>query len=79
MKVLEKKIKKMMMDLKYLMNHGEVDMDIADVRYQKMLFGALEATGKDYTLHVGLTISKKENCTFRHISRYLLYVKTIFR
>ncbi|MGG3523213.1 hypothetical protein ABES33_26015 [Bacillus pseudomycoides] len=55
MKVLEKKIKKMMMDLKYLMNHGEVDMDIADiadVRYQKMLFGALEATGKDYTLHV---------------------------
>ncbi|MEH7052395.1 hypothetical protein, partial [Bacillus pseudomycoides] len=51
-KVLEKKIKKMMMDLKYLMNHGEVDMDIADVRYQKMLFGSLEATGKDYTLHV---------------------------
>ncbi|KFN12938.1 hypothetical protein BW898_25260 [Bacillus cereus] len=49
---MEKKIKKMMMDLKYLMNHGEVDMDIADVRYQKMLFGALEATGKDYTLHV---------------------------
>lgn len=52
MKVLEKKIKKMMTDLKYLMNHGEVDMDIADVRYQKMLFVALEATGKDYALHV---------------------------
>lgn len=51
-KVLEKKIKKMMMDLKYLMNHGEVDMDIADVRYQKMLFVVLEATGKDYTLHL---------------------------
>jgi len=51
-KVLEKKIKKMMMDLKYLINHGEVDMDIADIKYQKMLFGALEATGKDYTFHV---------------------------
>jgi len=51
-KVLEKKIKKMMMDLKHLMNHGEVDMDITDFRYQKMLFGALEATGKDYTFHV---------------------------
>ncbi|MBJ8056207.1 hypothetical protein JDS87_31265 [Bacillus cereus] len=49
---MEKKIKKMMMDLKYLMNHGEVDMDISDARYQKMLFGALEATGKDYILYV---------------------------
>ncbi|MEK4504218.1 hypothetical protein [Bacillus sp. FSL R12-0069] len=30
------------MDLKYLMNHGEIDMDIADFKYQKMLFVALE-------------------------------------
>ncbi|PEP92134.1 hypothetical protein [Bacillus toyonensis] len=52
MRTLEKKIKKMMMDLKYLMNHGEIDMDIADFKYQKMLFVALEATGKNYTLHV---------------------------
>ncbi|CAG9614652.1 hypothetical protein BACCIP111899_03885 [Bacillus rhizoplanae] len=49
---MEKKIKKMMMDLTSLMSNGEVRMDVTDIKYYQMLCGALEATGRNYDLYV---------------------------
>ncbi|KEK22061.1 hypothetical protein [Bacillus gaemokensis] len=63
---MERKINKMMRDLQFLMKHGQIGMDLTDFKYQELLFGALEITGKKFateiyenTLILKLRYSKK--------------------
>ncbi|MGG0456531.1 hypothetical protein [Bacillus mycoides] len=51
---MERKVKKMMADLQFIMNHGQISvdfMDFMDLGYKRMLFSALEATGKKFNVH----------------------------
>ncbi|HDR3908987.1 TPA: hypothetical protein QCO66_005787 [Bacillus toyonensis] len=48
---MERKVKKMMADLQFIMNHGQIRVDFMDLGYKRMLFGALEATGKRFNVH----------------------------
>lgn len=43
---MERKVKKMMADLQFIINHGQISVDFIDQGYKRMLFSALEATGK---------------------------------
>ncbi|HGE5781547.1 MULTISPECIES: hypothetical protein [Bacillus] len=49
---MEKTVNKMMKDLQFLLKHGQIGMDLTDLRYQEMLCGAVEATGKKYTFYI---------------------------
>ncbi|MBJ8190727.1 MULTISPECIES: hypothetical protein [Bacillus cereus group] len=49
---MERKITNMMRDLKFLMKHGQVGIDLTDLRYQKLLCSAVEATGRNYSIDV---------------------------
>ncbi|OHO73046.1 hypothetical protein [Bacillus sp. HMSC036E02] len=48
---MERKVKKMMADLQFIMNHGQISVDFMDQGYKRMLFSALEATGKRFNVH----------------------------
>ncbi|MDA2418105.1 hypothetical protein PDN53_28165 [Bacillus cereus] len=48
---MERKVKKMMADLQFIMNHGQISVDFMDQGYKRMLFSALEATGKQFNMH----------------------------
>ncbi|HFK1785837.1 hypothetical protein [Bacillus mycoides] len=41
----------MMADLQFIMNHGQISVDFMDQGYKRMLFSALEATGKQFNVH----------------------------
>ncbi|PEE03552.1 hypothetical protein [Bacillus pseudomycoides] len=47
-----KTVNKMMKDLQFLLQHGQIGMDLTDLRYQTMLCGAVEATGKKYAFYI---------------------------
>ncbi|PDX97079.1 hypothetical protein COM13_30010 [Bacillus pseudomycoides] len=49
---MEKTVNKMMKDLQFLLKHGQIGMDLTDLRYQEMLCGAVEATGKKYAFYI---------------------------
>ncbi|PEI89837.1 hypothetical protein CN679_19585 [Bacillus pseudomycoides] len=49
---MRKTVNKIMKDLQFLLQHGQIGMDLTDFRYQQMLCGALEATGRKYALYV---------------------------
>ncbi|MBG9721853.1 hypothetical protein ABE201_28470 [Bacillus mycoides] len=38
---MERKVKKMMADLQFIMNHGQISVDFMDLGYKRMLFSAL--------------------------------------
>lgn len=48
---MERKVKKMMADLQFIMNHVRINVDFMDLGYKRMLFRALEATGKKFNVH----------------------------
>ncbi|MEB8692873.1 hypothetical protein P4H09_28955 [Bacillus cereus] len=48
---MERKVKKMMADLQFIMNYGQISVDFMDQGYKRMLFSALEATGKRFNVH----------------------------
>ncbi|MED2035466.1 hypothetical protein P4V74_30295 [Bacillus thuringiensis] len=48
---MERKVKKMMADLQFIMNHGQISVDFMDLGYKRMLYSALEATGKKFHVH----------------------------
>ncbi|EOP29667.1 MULTISPECIES: hypothetical protein [Bacillus] len=48
---MERKVKKIMADLQFIMNHGQINVDFMDLGYKRMLISALEATGKKFNLH----------------------------
>ncbi|WP_342719891.1 hypothetical protein AAG068_27625 (plasmid) [Bacillus paramycoides] len=48
---MERKAKKMMANLQFIMNDGQISVDFMDLGYKRMLFSALEATGKMFNVH----------------------------
>lgn len=48
---MERKVKKVMADLQFIMNYGQISVDFMDQGYKRMLFSALEATEKHFNVH----------------------------
>ncbi|PEI95827.1 hypothetical protein [Bacillus toyonensis] len=48
---MERKVKKIMADLQFIMNHGQINVDFMDLGYKRMLISALEATRKKFNVH----------------------------
>ncbi|MGX5475645.1 hypothetical protein [Bacillus toyonensis] len=48
---MERKVKKIMADLQFIMNHGQINVDFMDLGYKRMLISALEATAKKFNVH----------------------------